>query len=62
MNRRTLDIAIPMIYGILVVMMYLTINGKVATIVTIVGAMLVGLYFAALRQNVRQGPSAPPPN
>jgi hypothetical protein len=52
-NRKTLDTAIPMVYGILVVVMYLTVNGKVATIVTIVGAMLVGLYFAALRQNVR---------
>ena len=45
--------AVPMIYGIIVVVMYLTINGKAATIVTIVGAMLVGLYFAALRQNLR---------
>ena len=44
--------AVPMIYGIIVVVMYLTINGKVATIITIVGAMLVGLYFAALRQNL----------
>jgi hypothetical protein len=52
-NRKTLDTAVPMVYGILVVVMYLTVNGKVATIVTIVGAMLVGLYFAALRQNVR---------
>jgi hypothetical protein len=53
-NRRTLDTAVPMLYGILVVVMYLTVNGKLATIVTIVGAMLVGLYFAALRQNLRQ--------
>jgi hypothetical protein len=49
-----------MIYGILVVVMYLTVNGKLATIVTIVGAMLVGLYFAALRQNLREGPRVPP--
>ncbi len=60
MNRKTLDMAVPMIYGILVVVMYLTVNGKVATIVTIVGAMLVGLYYAALRQNLRQGPNVPP--
>jgi len=52
-NRRTLDTAVPMIYGILVVAMYLTVNAKVATIVTIIGAMFVGLYFAALRQNLR---------
>jgi len=62
MNRKTLDVAVPMIYGILVVVMYLTVNGKVATIVTIVGAMLVGLYYAALRQNLRQGPNVPPPS
>ncbi len=54
--------AVPMIYGILVVVMYLTVSGKVATIVTIVGAMLVGLYYAALRQNLRQGPNVPPPS
>jgi len=59
-NKRTLDTAVPMVYGILVVVMYLTVSGKVATIVTIVGAMLVGLYFAALRQNLRERPKAPP--
>jgi hypothetical protein len=49
-----------MIYGILVVVMYLTVSGRVATIVTVVGAMVVGLYYAALRQNLRQGPRVPP--
>ena len=62
MNRRTLNTAVPMVYGILVVAMYLTVSGKVATIVTIIGAMLVGLYFAALRQNLRQGPKTGPPS
>ena len=38
MNRRTLDTAVPMIYGILVVVMYLTVSGKVATIITMTSA------------------------
>ncbi len=56
MNRRTLDTAVPMIYGVLVAVMYLTVKGTPALVVTIVGAMLVGLYYAALRQNLPQGP------
>jgi hypothetical protein len=59
MNRKTLDMAVPMLYGILVVVMYLTVKGSVATVVTIVGAMLVGLYFAALRRNLPAGPDRP---
>jgi hypothetical protein len=60
MNRRTLDSAVPMVYGIVVVVMYLTVRPKVATIVTIVGAMLVGLYFAALRHNFPSEHDDPP--
>ncbi len=52
MNRKTLDMAIPMLYGILVVVMYMTVGGRLATLVTVVGAMLVGLYYAALRRNL----------
>jgi hypothetical protein len=59
-NRKTFDSAVPMVYGILVVVMYLTVKGSTATIVTIVGAMLVGLYFAALRHNLPDGPRTPP--
>jgi hypothetical protein len=59
-NRKTLDVAVPMIYGILVVVMYLVVKGSVATVVTVVGAMLVGLYYAALRRNLPQGPDHPP--
>jgi hypothetical protein len=36
-----------MAYGILVAVMYLTVRGTIATVVTVVGAMLVGLYWAA---------------
>jgi hypothetical protein len=60
MNRKTLDLAVPMTYGILVAVMYLTVRGTIATVVTVVGAMLVGLYWAALRQNLPKGPKQPP--
>jgi hypothetical protein len=59
MNRKTLDIAVPMIYAILVVVMYMTVKGPVAAVVTVVGAMLVGLYWAALRRNLPDGPERP---
>jgi hypothetical protein len=49
-----------MIYGILVVVMYLVVKGSVATVVTVVGAMLVGLYYAALRRNLPPGPDHSP--
>jgi hypothetical protein len=44
MNRRTLDTAVRGVYAILVVLMFMTVGGKVATVVTVVGAMVVGLY------------------
>jgi hypothetical protein len=46
-----------MVYAIIVVIMWLTVEGTAATVVTVVGAMLVGLYYAALRQNFPQGPT-----
>jgi hypothetical protein len=55
MNRRTFDAAVPGIYAILVVLMYFTVSGKTATIVTVVGAMLVGLYYTAFRRNLPPG-------
>ena len=58
MNRQTLDRAIPILYAILVVIMWLTVKGTAATVVTVVGAMLVGLYYSALRQNLPPGPGA----
>jgi hypothetical protein len=58
MNRRTLDTAVPMVYGIIVVIMWLTVQGTAALVVTVAGAMLVGLYYAALRQNFPAGPSS----
>ena len=55
MNRRTFDALVPGVYAILVVVMYMTVGGKVATVVTVVGAMVVGLYYSALRRNLPTG-------
>ena len=57
MNRRTLDTAVPMVYAIIVVILWLTVKGTAAVVVTAAGAMVVGLYYAALRQNLPPGPS-----
>ena len=56
MNRRTFDSAVPIVYAIVVVIMWLTVKGTAATVVTVAGAMLVGLYYSALRQNLPPGP------
>jgi hypothetical protein len=50
-----------MTYISLVVVMHLLVKGSVAMVVTVVGAMLVGLYYAALRRNLPRGPDHPRP-
>lgn len=35
----------PMVYGIVVVIAWLTIKGTAATVISVVGAMLVGLMY-----------------
>jgi len=61
MNRRTLDTAVPGVYAILVVVMFLTASEKVATVVTVVGAMVVGLYYSTFRRNLPTGRDTPTP-
>jgi hypothetical protein len=51
-NRRTLDIAVPMVYAIAVVATVFVGSGTAVAGVAAVGGMLVGLYFAALRRNL----------
>jgi hypothetical protein len=53
MNRNTLDIAVPMVYAALIVLMWTLVQGPAAGTVTIVGAIVVGIYFAAIRQNIK---------
>jgi hypothetical protein len=54
MNRRTLDVALPMLYAAIVVATA-TIwhGGKVVGAVAAVGAILLGVYYAALRRNLK---------
>ena len=45
MDKQMLRRVVPMTYGILVVLVWLTMKGTVATVLTTIGAMLVGLFF-----------------
>lgn len=49
MNRRTLDLAIPVLYVIAVIITTLFKNATVVGATATVGALIVGLYFLALR-------------
>jgi hypothetical protein len=53
MNRRTLDLALPMLYAAVIVAVALLTSGKAVTVVAVVGALLLGIYYAALRRNLR---------
>ena len=53
MNRRTLDIAVPFLYVIALVVAVLLQDAGAVGGVAVIGAVLVGLYFAALRQNLK---------
>jgi hypothetical protein len=57
MNRRTLDTVVPMLYAAVVVIMWLTVQGIAAVVVTVVGAILLGSYYAGIRQNLPPGPT-----
>jgi hypothetical protein len=53
MNRRTLDVLVPMIYVLaILVAIFIGDPGGVGGVATI-GAVCVGAYFAALRQNLK---------
>lgn len=53
MNRRTLDVLVPIVYVIaLLVAVFIGDAGGVGGVATI-GAVCVGAYFAALRQNLK---------
>lgn len=54
MSRQQLNIAIPMLYGIIVVAIALTYS-RALTVVAVVGAMLVGLYFTAFARGSAGG-------
>jgi len=54
MNRRTLDILVPIVYALAVLIAILVGDAGGVGGVAIIGAVCVGAYFAALRQNVKK--------
>jgi hypothetical protein len=53
MNRRTLDILVPLVYVLLIVIaIFIGDAGGVGGVATI-GAICVAAYYAALRQNIK---------
>ena len=57
MNRRTLDILVPIVYVLLVIIaIFIGDAGGVGGVATI-GAICVAAYYAALRQNIKTGRS-----
>ena len=53
MNRRTLDIAVPLVYVIALLVAVMLQDAGAVGGVAVIGAVLVALYFAALRQNLK---------
>ena len=47
MNRRTLDMVIPMLYVVAILIAVFFASGKV------VGAVLCGMYWAGIRRNLK---------
>ncbi len=52
MNRRTLDILVPIGYVIAILVTVFFIDGATAAVAAI-GALLVGAYYAGIRQNLK---------
>jgi predicted exporter len=46
MDRRQLRAALPFVYAIAIVIAALTVGGTTLTIVAVVGALLLGLFYA----------------
>jgi hypothetical protein len=59
LNRKTLDILVPMVYALaLAIAVIIGDYGGVGGVATI-GAVCVGIYYAALRQNIKKaGPDS----
>jgi hypothetical protein len=54
MNRRTLDVVLPMVYAAAIVGTFMLTDGKATGVVAAVGAILLGAYYAAIRRNLTQ--------
>ena len=53
MNRRTLDVVVPMAYAIAILIAVFAAGGAAVGAVAAIGAILVGMYFAAIRRNLQ---------
>ena len=53
LNRRTLDILVPMIYVLLILIAVFFFDAYSVGGVATIGAVCVGIYYAALRQNIK---------
>jgi hypothetical protein len=58
MNRRTFDILVPALYVIAVLIAVLVGDPAGVGGVVTIGAVCVGAYYAALRQNLKRGHKA----
>jgi hypothetical protein len=54
MDRRQLDTAFPMVYGLVVVICALWVHGALIP-VAVIGAILLGIYYAVFRSRMIVG-------
>ncbi|MEU7989408.1 hypothetical protein ACFV0L_13065 [Streptosporangium canum] len=56
MNRRTLDIAVPLVFAAAMAVAVIVVgaDGTAVRVVAVVGGMGIALYYAALRKNINQ--------
>jgi hypothetical protein len=52
-TRRTLDIALPVLYAAAIVVTMLVASTRAVTVVGTAGALVLGLYFGLIRANLR---------
>jgi membrane associated rhomboid family serine protease len=53
MNRRMLDSVVPSLYAVAILVAVFFTNGKVIAAVAAIGGVLVGMYYAGIRHNLR---------
>jgi membrane associated rhomboid family serine protease len=54
LNRRTLDLLVPIAYVIAIMIAVFFGRGSAVAATAAIGALVVGAYYAALRQNLKQ--------
>ena len=57
MNRRILDLAVPIIYAVTVAATVVFGGTSAVVGVVLIGGLCVGFYFVATRQNMRDAPN-----